>query len=40
MFVKVHDGKVVDTKVKELQRAISASDNDLVLVDFRPGEVV
>lgn len=40
MFVKVHDGKVVDTEVKELERAIAASDNKLVLVDFRPGEVV
>ena len=40
MFVKVHDGKVVDAEVKELERAIAASDNELVLVDFRPGEVV
>lgn len=40
MFVKVHDGKVVDTEVKELERAIATSDNELVLVDFRPGEVV
>lgn len=40
MFVKVHDGKVIDSEVKELEGAIAASDNDLVFVDFRPGEVV
>lgn len=40
MLVKVHDGKVIDAEVKELQGAIAASDNDLVFVDFRPGEIV
>ncbi len=40
VFVKVHDGKVVDAEIKELQRAIAASDDELVLVDFGPGEIV
>lgn len=40
VFVKVHDGKVVDAEVKELEGAIAACDNELILVDFGPGEVV
>lgn len=40
VFVKVHDGKVVDTEVKELERAIATCDNELVLVDLGPGEIV
>ena len=40
MLVKVHDGEVVDAEVKQLERAITASDNELVLVDFGPRQVV
>ena len=40
MFVEVHDGKLIDTQVKELQRAIATGGYQLVLVDFRPREVV
>lgn len=34
MLVEVHDGKVIYAEVEQLQRAVAAGDNDLVLVDF------
>lgn len=40
VFVKVHDGEFVDAEVIELERAIAARDNELILVDFGPGEIV
>lgn len=40
VLVEVHDGEVVDAEIKQLERAVSASDNDLVFVDFRPCEVI
>lgn len=40
MFVEVHDGEVLNAQVEELDGAIATSDNELVLVDFGPGEIV
>lgn len=40
VFVKIHDREVVDAQVEQLQRAVSASSNQLVLIDLRPGQVV
>lgn len=34
MLVEHHDWEFVDAQVKELEGAISASNNDLVLVDL------
>ena len=38
--MEVHDWKVVDSQVEEFQRAVTTSDNELVLVDFGPGQIV
>jgi hypothetical protein len=40
MFMKVHNWKIIHAQVEELQRPITASDNQLVLVDLGPGQVV
>ena len=40
MLVKVHDGKIIDSQVKELERPIAAGNNQLVLVDLGPGQVI
>lgn len=40
MLMEVHDGKVVDAEVEELEGAVAARDDELVLVDLGPGKVV
>ena len=40
VLAKVHDRKVAGGQVEQLQRAVAASDHELVLVDLGPGEVV
>lgn len=40
MFVEVHDGEVLNPQVEELDGAIAASNDELVLVDFGPGKIV
>lgn len=38
--MEVHDGEVVDAEVEQLDRAIAAGYDQLVLVDLRPCQVV
>jgi hypothetical protein len=37
VFGKVHDGKVAGGQVEQLEGAVAACDNKLVLVDLGPG---
>lgn len=38
--MKVHDGEIGDIRVVELDGAIAAGYQQLVLVEFRPGEII
>jgi hypothetical protein len=40
VLVKVHDGELIYAEVEELERAIATGDDELVLVDLGPGEVI
>lgn len=40
VFVEVHDREVLHPQVEELDGAIAASDNELILVELRPGKIV
>lgn len=40
MFLPVLDGEVVESRIEELDAAVTGRCEDLVLVDFRPGEIV
>lgn len=40
MFFPVHNGEIIGGRVVELDAAITRRRQDLVLVDFRPGEVI
>lgn len=40
MLSPVLDGEIVQVVVEELDTAISGCREDLILVDFRPGEVI
>lgn len=40
MLVKVHDGEVGDVGVVQLDGAIAAGHQQLVLVELRPGEII
>jgi hypothetical protein len=40
VLVKVHNRELVDTEIEQLQRAVAAGSQELVLIDLRPGEIV
>lgn len=40
MLVEVHDGEIGHGEVEELDGAVAGGDDELVLVDLGPGEVV
>lgn len=40
VFVKIHDREVLNPQVEELDGAIAAGDDELILIDFGPGKIV
>lgn len=40
VLVKIHNREVIHTQIKQLERSISAGNDQLVLIDLRPSEIV
>jgi hypothetical protein len=40
VFMEIHDGEIIQSEIKQLQGSISASCDELILVDLGPGEVI